>query len=55
MLTGRGFLVKRELGLASVDHRPGYRFLVHEKKGMLFETLLVIAPETFAAPLRASE
>jgi len=34
---------------------PGRAFLVKEKKGARFETLLVIAPEVFAAPVRVVE
>ena len=31
---------------------PGYHFLVHEMKGLEFETVVVIAPEVFAAPIK---
>lgn len=34
---------------------PGYHFLVREKNGAKFETILVIAPEVFYAPVRESE
>ena len=37
------------------DTSPGHRFLVPTRRGLQFETILVIAPEVFAAPVRVSE
>ncbi len=37
------------------DTSPGHRFLVRTRRGLQFETILVIAPEVFAAPIRGGE
>ena len=31
---------------------PGYHFLIHQRKALQFETVVIIAPEVFAAPLK---
>ena len=45
VLIGPGAGVKRSTS-------PGCHFLVHQSKGVEFETILVIAPELFYAPVR---
>ncbi len=43
------------IGPGAESRRPssvGYHFLVHRKEGMEFETVLVLVPRVFAAPLR---
>ena len=37
------------------DTSPGHRFLVRTRRGLQFETILVIAPEVFAAPIRGGK
>lgn len=42
------------IGPGSASRRPtsaGHHFLVHRKKGVEFETVLVVIPEVFATPL----
>lgn len=34
---------------------PGRHFLIHERKGLEFETVVIIAPEVFAAPVKKPE
>lgn len=34
---------------------PGHRFLVRTRRGLQFETILVIAPRVFAAPIRGGD
>ena len=45
LLIGPGPQVRRQTS-------PGYHFLVRQHRGAKFETVLVIAPEVFAAPVR---
>ena len=47
ILIGPGTEVRRESS-------PGNHFLIRRKKGVPFETVLVIAPEVFAAPVRSA-
>ncbi len=34
---------------------PGYHFLVHQRQALEFETVVIIAPEVFAAPVRRAD
>ena len=51
-MPAKGFLVIGPGANARNPTSVGYHFLVKKRQGMEFETLLVLVPEVFAAPLR---